>query len=116
MEEYLLSIGYKKMVFDTKEMRLKDYGDEILSTLGNLDFRYVKGNKTFIWGLHEFSKPPTLVSPRPKIEVKRLDEDGNICLLNESLDDSMNLVLSKYEPKEIYEAIDSGLCFKFDLT
>lgn len=89
-EDYLINKGYYKHVFETKTMtyRLATHTD-ILSTLGNLDFRYYKEDlsgksykevdrtKEIVWGLHEHHKPPCLISHRYKLGVIMDDEVFN---------------------------------------
>jgi hypothetical protein len=71
------------------------------------------------FGLHEANKPPTLISPRPRIRVKRIREyDGEkqIVIENENFDDSMNLILQKEKPEQIFKALfDSSIFFNVDL-
>ena len=70
-----------------------------------------------IFGLHEFKKPPTLVFPRPKIEITRLDEKGKKIIKTDIYDDSMNIVLSNIDFEEIFKAMyDKNICIKIDLT
>lgn len=74
---------------------------EILSTMGNLDFRYVKDNHLIMWGLNEHKKPPTLIWPRPLSLVDKELRDGEV----HWMDDPMNRVLQKYSNEEIYNDI-----------
>ena len=69
-----------------------------------------------IFGLHEAKKPPTLIYPRPRIEIKRI-KDGKIIIEGEYLDDSMNIVLNYVPHEEIFKAMyDNTIILKVDLT
>jgi hypothetical protein len=87
--EYLISIGYKPFrhtkIGLTPCINPYDY-----STMreGGIDVRLIKDNSTFIFGLHEYKKPPTLISPRTH-ELKR--------------DDEMNKFLAENTPAEVYQ-------------
>jgi hypothetical protein len=77
----------------------------------DLDF-----DKGIRFGLNEFKKPPMLSYPRPKIKIKQI-VDGEEEVQDECFDDSMSLVLSRYSPEEIYEAMfNNNKCFEIDLT
>ena len=76
--------------------------------------------KEIVFGLREKDKPPTLISPRPKIRVKRfrtINEKQIEVIENQDFDDSMNIVLSKIDFEDIFKAMyDNSICFDFDLT
>lgn len=144
-ENMLIDKGYKKYVFNCKTMKYELTDKHIISTMANLDHRYIhetdkvilkkieQGESVmdddFTWedrkgvicfGLHEKGKPPTLISPRPKISVIREREYGGkkqIVIENENFDDSMNLALSKEKPEQIFKALfDDSIFFEYDLT
>ena len=74
------------------------------------------GKGEICFGLHEVGKPPTLISPRPRIEVKRI-KDGKEVIENEQWDDSMNVVLKDIPHEEIFKAMyDKSIVIKIDLT
>jgi hypothetical protein len=123
---------------------------DILSVLGNFDFRYFRKDDPIIkkiengenitiedrkmeiaWGLSgENHKHPTLVFPRPMIEVKRIIKngisgvvhtssihDGKIDIQDNRFDDSMNIVLKEIPFEDIFKAMfDRSIIFKFDYT
>lgn len=91
-EKYLIKIGYIRNRFNFKTMSLtKTSNNDILSTMGNIDFRYTKeGEKTITYGLCEGGKPPTLIYPRPKGIIS---------------DDMMNRILQTYSSEELYKII-----------
>lgn len=134
-EQYLIDIGYIKYVLNCKLWAFEKPKYHELSTISNLDHRYFHKNDPIIkkiaekhpiesmdrskeinFGLHESHKPPTLINPRPRIEIKQLHE-GEIVIKTELFDDSMNIVLQKCNPAEIYKAMyDKSIVFKFDFT
>ena len=139
-EEELIEKGYLTHTFNCKTMKY-ERGRKIISTMGNLEHRYIhKDNKIMLdkikdglsvisddftfedrkgeicFGLHESGKPPTLICPRPRIEIKRI-ADGNIFFENEQRDDSMNIVLRHKPFEEIFKAMyDDSIIFTIDLT
>jgi hypothetical protein len=140
-EQFLLDKGYIKHILNCKTMKFEIAKGHTISTMANLDHRYIhntddnllqkiasgksvmeedftyedrKGEICF--GLHEAGKPPTLISPRPRIGVKRV-KDGKEVLETEQWDDSMNVVLGKNPHEEIFKAMyDRGIVIKIDLT
>ena len=144
-ENMLIDKGYKKYVLNCKTMKYEPTDKHIISTMVNLDHRYIhetdevilkkieQGKSVmdddFTWedrkgvicfGLHEANKPPTLINPRPKISVKReCDFNGEkmVVIEDERFDDSMNLALSKEKPEQIFKALfDDSIFFEYDLT
>ena len=97
---------------------------------GGIDVRYIKGDREIIYGLAEHKKPPTLISPRPRISVKRnrdlfnFDENGNkikvgsdVWVYNEDYTDSMTLCMQMENHEDILKAMyDDSIIFKYDLT
>lgn len=67
------------------------------------------------FGLSEYGKPPTLLKPRPGIEIKRIKEN-KIVIETELNDDSVNIILKMFTPAEILAAIKEKKSFKIDLT
>jgi hypothetical protein len=86
---------------------------------GGLDVRLIKGDSIFTIGLHEFKKPPTLISPRPRIQIYKtivVDSIKKDIMISEMEDDAMNIVLKEVEYEQIFKAIhDKSVCFEFDL-
>ena len=140
-EQMLLDKGYIKHILNCKTMKFEMAKGHTISTMVNLDHRYFQNTDTnilqkiaseksvleedFTWfdrkgeicfGLHEAGKPPTLISPRPRIEVKRIKE-GREVIENEQYDDSMNVVLKDISNEEIFKAMyDRDIVIKIDLT
>lgn len=144
-ERFLIDKGYIMFAFNTKEMRYYKPKTHIISTMVNLghiyihnsntdllnkiekgqsvmgyDFSMEERKKQIVFGLREKDKPSTLISPRPKIKVKKLitiNEKQREFIQDESCDDSMNIVLSKIGFEDIFKAMyDDSICFSFDLT
>lgn len=144
-ENMLINKGYIKHILNCKTMKYQVVNKHVISTMLNLDHRYIHENDKvllnkieqgksvmdddFTWedrkgvicfGLHEVNKPPTLISPRPKIRVKReyyFNGDKMIIIEDERFDDSMNLALINEEPEQIFKALfDSSVSFNYDLT
>lgn len=140
-EQMLLDKGYIKYILNCKTMKFEEAKGHTISTMVNLDHRYFHNTdenilqkiangisvreEDFTWedrkgeicfGLHESGKPPTLISPRPKIEVKRIKE-GEVVIENEQYDDSMNVVLKDIPHEEIFKAMyDKSIIIRIDLT
>ena len=140
-EQMLLDKGYIKHNLNCKTMRFERAKGHTISNMVNLDHRYfhntdenilhkiaigksvIEEDLTFqdrkgeiCFGLHEVGKPPTLISPRPRIEVKRIKEDKEV-LENEQYDDSMNVVLRDIPHNEILKAMfDKSIIIRIDLT
>lgn len=140
-EEFLIDRGYIMFAFNAKDMKYYKPKTHIISTIVNLGHIYIHNSDTNLlnkieqgksvmeddftledrkgeicFGLHEVGKPPTLISPRPRIEVKRIRE-GKVVIENEQFDDSMNIVLLKIDFEDILKAMyDNSICFEFDLT
>lgn len=140
-EEFLIDKGYIMFSFNAKEMKYYKPKAHIISTMVNLghiyihnsdtnllnkieqgksvmeaDFTWEDRKKEIVFGLREKDKPPTLISPRPKIRVKRFRKKIEV-IENQDYDDSMNIVLSKIDFEDIFEAMyDNSICFEFDLT
>lgn len=129
-EEYLLSIGYIKFLFDCKTMKYTRATSHNISTMTNLDHRFIHKTDlnalakidaaqslrypTFIlgdrkgeicFGIHESGKPPTLIYPRPRICIYRTKGGKDVVDKNELLDDNMNIVLRAFSPEEIFKAM-----------
>ncbi len=104
-EEYLLNKGYTKMVLNTKTMKLELPSKyTILSTMGNLDFRYVKeGYKTIIYGLYECNKPPVWIEPKP---YSLLSKEELLEGLGHFGNDLLNKIYQKHTNDDIYESLN----------
>lgn len=130
-EKFLIEQGYVKFVLNCKTKEFELAEGHTISTMVNLNHWYfhksmsiesqIPGfirheNQAICFGLNEAGKPPTLISPRPRIEVKKL-VNGEQVIENELLDDSMNVALSQLPAKEVYEALlDRDIVLKFNLT
>jgi hypothetical protein len=145
-ETMLIDKGYIKHILNCKTMKYERTDKHTLSSMKNLDHRYIhKDNKVlldkiaqglsvmdednFTWedreseicfGMCEVGKPPTLISPRPKITVKRerdFGDEKHIVTEDQYFDYSMNMVLMKEDPELIFDALfDSSIFFHYDLT
>jgi hypothetical protein len=142
-EEFLIDKGHIMYAFDFKEEKFYKPKGHIISTMVNLYHFYIHNSnidlikkiengenvknftendyeKIIQYGLHEYNKPSTLISPRPRIQVKRFRtyfEEQHKVIETEKNDDSINIVISKINFEEIYKAMyDKSIVFKFDLT
>jgi len=92
LERYLVDKNYISFVYCCKTSKYKKTEQYQLSSMTNLDHRYIPINdldingedikiKTFdnmiIYGLHEYKKPPTLIYPRPNINII-FDDEKNL--------------------------------------
>jgi hypothetical protein len=139
-EQFLIDKGYVKFILNCKTMKFERTKRHTISTMVNLDYRYFHNTDNVVqkiaagksvmdddftfddrkgeicFGLHEFGKPSTLISPRPRIEVKRI-KDGVELVENERYDDSMNIVLKDIPHDEILKAMyDRTMIIKRDIT
>ena len=141
-EKYLIEKGYIMFAFDVIKMQYYKPERHVISTMTNLGHIYIhKSDKvildkivqgkrvvgedciTFedrkneiVFGLSEKDKPPTLISPRPRIKIKR-SINGNTVFDYENMDDSVNIVLSKENHGKILNAMyDKNIVFEYDLT
>ena len=95
-EQYLIEQGFERMTYKNGLfVSAKGY---LLSSMGDIDYRYIKGKKQIIFGLHEKNKPATLIYPRPFIK----SSDPDIYSFS---DDAMNRILMKYKPEQVLNAI-----------
>lgn len=91
IEKHLINKGWQMMVY--KDGKLEPAQRHFISTMGNLDHRYIKDGFEVIIGLHEWSKPLTLISPRPYGWT----------------DDDMNRFLTVTPVSAVYDFILEGL-------
>jgi hypothetical protein len=139
-EQMLLDKGYLKFIFNGNTMKYEVAKGHTISTMVNLGHIYIHSSDTNLlnkieqgksvleedftddirvnqicFGRSEKGKPPTLISPRPRIEIKRFRNDREVTE-NEGRDDSMNHVLKEIPFDKIFEAMfDRSIIFKFDL-
>jgi len=139
-EQMLLDKGYLKYILNSTTMKFEEAKGHTISTMVNLDHRYfhqydrnilrkIESGKSvmeedFTWedrkgeirfGLREAGKPPTLISPRPRIEVTRIKE-GKEVVQNEQWDDSMNVALQYISHEKILKAMyDKSIVIRIDL-
>lgn len=124
-EQFLLDKGYIMFAFDSKEMKYYKPKNHTISTMVNLGHSYIHNSDSnlldkieqgksvmeddFTWedrkneivfGLREKDKPPTLISPRPRLDIYRQG-----FTIREDRDDAMNIALSNFSNEEIFEAM-----------
>jgi hypothetical protein len=97
--------------------------DDFSSMLvGGLCVHYVKDmdfENQILWGLCEYGMPPTLISPRPKISVRRfVDYNGEKVMrrITEERQSSMEVCLKNECHQDIFEALFNERAFEYDLT
>lgn len=143
-ESYLINKGYIKFIFDAKSRKYKKTNHHTLSTMVNLDHRYIHESETNLlnkikegksvgsgisnedrsmevcFGLYEVGKPPVLIHPRPRIKVKRIKEiEGvdNVVIEDERFADSISVMLQSESNDDIFKAMfDTSIVFRYDLT
>lgn len=138
-EQMLLDKGYNRYILNLKTMMFEEANGYFISSIANIGYHYFhktdmnilnkigkcellknytnddrKGEICF--GLHEQGKPTTLISPRPRIEIKRI-KNQKVVIEDETFDNSMNVVLDKVSCDEIFKAMyDKSIIIKLDLT
>lgn len=120
MRNYLKKLGYSqyRKIYKNKEWVLEPALTDDFSTMmpGRICILYIKDDREIYWGLSEHNKPPTLLYPRPNIEVVRKHPWG-VVKETELWDDSMNMCLKKETSEDIYKAMyDDTVIFKYNLT
>ena len=112
IQKYLINQGYKAMRVDFNKHGELIYVPNTTSSFstmvgGGISIHYIKDNyKPIIYGLNEYGRPETLISPRPiDLCIKEYDSLNNEdkSKLHYLSDDVMNRILQKYSPKEIFD-------------
>lgn len=126
-DKFIIDKGFKPYIFDTEKGRhlvnRETNGKTYPSTIGNLDVRFVRigselqrkieakekieeedyKNNYIICGLSELHKPPTLISPRPKIMRKTKIDGGYKVERLDVFDDYINRMLKDTSHEEVFE-------------
>ena len=141
-EQFLIDNGYIKFIINTKTWKYEIPKYHTISTMSNIDHRYIHNDDPLLkkiqndeiigkgitfddrrgeirFGLHEHKKPPTLIYPRPKMEVNRdgivtrnyITGDG----IFGDLDDNMNVVLQQIDHVEILKSMYDGTIIKINI-
>lgn len=116
-EQFLISKGFEMYTFNSKDMKYSKPKSHVISTMINISHHYIDkvNNKEIIFGLSEFEKPPTLISPRPRAEILLTNRQGKEVIKNEKSDDVMNIILSTKPFEEILEYMfDQSKIFKIE--
>jgi hypothetical protein len=96
---------------------VQPYYDFSTMRVGGIYTYWVKGKdfkNSIVWGLSEFTKPPTLVNPRPKIKLKT-NRNGREVTLTEKYDDAINICLQKETCEDVYKALfDKNMQFNYE--
>lgn len=108
-ERLLISKGYKKYTF--RNGRYEVAKNETISSIGVIDFRYIKDDNEIIFGLHEKGKPTTLIYPRPSIIVTK----PNGTFIDQQYDDAVNIALNKLGSEVVYSAIFNNETLRINL-
>jgi hypothetical protein len=143
-EMFLMDKGYIRFILNCTNMKFEKPKQHIISTMSNLDHRYIHKSETNLldkinrgksvmdedftcedrkgeicFGLHEKNKPATLIYPRPTIVIQKTEIINGIkenIILTEQDDDAMNIILLKIDYEEILKAMyDKSICFELDL-
>lgn len=99
-EKYLIENGFVMHKFDFKLGKNIPVKKHHISTMTNLDHRYIKDDKVLVFGLHEVGLPPTLISPRPFVYLIRHDGLFTTCDYSDNI---MNRILADYTNDIILE-------------
>jgi hypothetical protein len=98
---------------------IQPYYDFSTMRTGGVTTYWVKDKdfkNSIIWGMNEFGKPPTLISPRPKIKYHTEKNDRRI-ILSEQFDNAMNICLQKENHEIVFEAMfDSNITFEYETS
>lgn len=103
-EQMLIGKWYVKHISNVPFHLVKDDGD-VLSTLGVLEYYYIKGDRQIIFGLSEIDTPPTLISPLPRIVVKDIMDGKPVWIEGDHGAQQMIRVLDAIDHELIYEAM-----------
>lgn len=116
-EQFLISTGYIKYIFNGKKGDYELAQSHHISTITNIDYRYIKNNdfnNPIIFGLHVNKKPPTLIYPRPNMVLINANGIHDYTIRRFS-DDYMNRILRDNPPHEVYNALfDKTKIYKFN--
>lgn len=92
LEKRLIESGYTKYAYDAKTRKYYKPNNHVISTMVNIDHRYVKNEEfenEIVIGLSEYKKPATLISHRNTLFVNNemcTDDDSVNKLLQNNLD------------------------------
>lgn len=124
LQKYILELGYKPYYFNPKTKKVDEVNphpySKGFSSMGNITVLYkLKGHKNILLGLFEKDKPPTLIHPRPKIEVFKdvyIEDKKHWLIQDQTHQDSMDMCFKNETTERIFEAIqDDTIVFKYDL-
>lgn len=105
---FFLDILREKYNFKLIKGRHLDYSTMIPNGIYG---EYSNGETSIFWGLSEFKKPPTLITPRPKV-IKTVDDK----IMTEINDNIINECLLKFNHEDIVNAIlNPKLNIRFNL-
>lgn len=139
-ERYLIDKGYLKFIFNYNEMKYEPTEKHTLSTMVNLDHRYIhKDNKplldmiekgirvtderftddirkgVIVFGLNHAGHPPTLISPQPFVFMNRVNTNGQEEWITQDFDEVMSCALDIIPFDDIFEAMyDKTIRFEID--
>jgi hypothetical protein len=135
-EQFLINKGYEIFIFDFVKQRYCKQKKFSLSTMTNLMHYYIHKSRIIflnnateyiftneidvkniiIFGLNENNHCPTLIYPRPNIEIKRKLSSSDISIHYENVDDSVNIVLQNFDFDVIFDAMyDKSKCLKINI-
>lgn len=118
LTQYLVEdLGYKSYRYVDEKLVSNTMNSFSSMVNGGLHVIYLRSTNDIpiIYGLHLIGYPPTLISPRPKIRVSKIE--GNcVETFNEKTDDAMNICLKEELPQDIYKAMfDKTLEFRYEI-
>lgn len=109
-EQYIYENGYIPHIYNHKK-EIYEVGYSYYSTMGVVAHNFINKDdpeKQIFFGLHEANRPATLIWPRPNAIVLREGKEHTAYY-----DDDMNVLLAKFNPEQIVEAIfDKSIVLK----
>lgn len=116
-EEYIIDKGFIPHVYDKKDGWIPFKGITIsYSTYGPMYMCYKLEDLNIVYGLHEMGHPPTLISPRPKIKLTRINKDDIPTITNELYDSTIDILFQKESVETIYNSLfNKDIAFEYTI-
>ena len=119
-ENYLIKKGFNPHSYNFKTKQLEPTDKIGYSSMGILRLVYINPSDPdfkVYFGLNQKGFSPTLIEPRPKVEILKRNDEGFLVVQDQSRDSIMISILEKESFDDILEAMrDRTIIFKYDLT